>query len=142
MTTLVKILAAFLMTLMMNAQDTKSTSGAVDIEIEGVSTAEGSIKVALFANKDNFLREPLFATSVPASTTSPVVVAFENVPDGMYAISIYHDKDNNNELNKAGFIPTEPYGVSNNIIPAMSAPKWNDAKFEVAGTRVKQIIKL
>ena len=59
-------------------------------------------------------------------------VVFTNVPDGVYAVSCYHDEDSNGELNMfMGMIPSEPYGCSNGARGFFGPPKWEDAHFEV-----------
>jgi uncharacterized protein (DUF2141 family) len=71
-------------------------------------------------------------------------VSFSDVPDGVYAISVFHDEDNNGKLNMVlGFYPSEATGASNNAPANFGPPKWKNAKFEVKnGQVVKQHIKL
>jgi uncharacterized protein (DUF2141 family) len=57
---------------------------------------------------------------------------FEGVPPGTYAISVMHDENDNQKLDKNFLgIPTEGYGVSNNHTYAMSSPTWDESKFVV-----------
>lgn len=69
---------------------------------------------------------------------------FEKLPPGTYAIAVHHDENDNRKLdtNLLG-IPQEGYGVSNNHIPALSAPTWQESKFTVeAGKTVELSIAL
>ena len=65
-------------------------------------------------------------------------VTFTNVPDGDYAVSCFHDEDDNGKLNMfMGMMPTEDYGTSNNAPANFGPPKWIDAKFEVKDGETK-----
>jgi uncharacterized protein (DUF2141 family) len=58
--------------------------------------------------------------------------SFEGVPPGTYAVSVMHDENDNQRLDKNFLgIPTEGYGVSNNHTYAMSSPTWEESKFVV-----------
>ena len=54
------------------------------------------------------------------------------MPLGSYAISTYHDENDNDKLDKniVG-IPKEAYGFSNDATGFMGPPKWEDAKFDL-----------
>ena len=59
-------------------------------------------------------------------------MTFENIPEGTYAVSIFHDENNNDKLDSNFIgIPKEDYGCSNNAKGFMGPPKWKDAKFEL-----------
>ena len=61
------------------------------------------------------------------------VVTFENLPAGDYAISTYHDENNNGKLDKNMMgIPSEDYAASNNAKGFMGPPAYKDAKFVIA----------
>jgi uncharacterized protein (DUF2141 family) len=57
-------------------------------------------------------------------------VTFGHIPFGEYAIKVYHDANNDNELN-TNFLgmPTEEYGFSNNARGSFGPASWDDAKF-------------
>ena len=62
----------------------------------------------------------------------------KHIPDGVYAVSCYHDEDANGELNFfMGMYPTEDTGTSNNAPARFGPPKWEDAKFEVKNGEMK-----
>ena len=65
-------------------------------------------------------------------TNNQCVVTFENIPSGIYAVSIFHDENDNGKMdtNFMG-IPKEDYGCSNDASGFMGPPKWSDAKFEL-----------
>ena len=68
---------------------------------------------------------------------------FKNIPKGVYAISLFHDENDNGTMdtNFVG-IPKEAYGCSNNAKGFMGPPKWQDAKFEINDQVITQTITL
>ena len=69
-------------------------------------------------------------------------VVFENIPDGEFAISLYHDENNNGKLDTGWFgIPKEGYGCSNDAKGNMGPPKYEDAKFQLTDNK-SMVIKL
>ena len=64
--------------------------------------------------------------------TSNCGVEFVDIPDGIYAVSVYHDENDNEKLDLImGMIPKEDTGTSNNPKVKMGPPKWEESIFEV-----------
>lgn len=62
------------------------------------------------------------------------------LPFGEYAITLFVDFNGNKKIDKNFLgIPKEPYGFSNNVIGNMSAPTFDQAKFEFLGPTTKNI---
>ncbi len=120
----------------------QSNSQNIEITISNVKTAEGTIMIGLYNTENSFLNKPYKSISIKAK--KGVLKAFlKNIPAGEYAISLYHDKNGNNELDTNFFgIPKEPYGTSNNAKGRFGPPKWVDAKFSVSEKTVVQSIAL
>ena len=97
--------------------------------------------VGMYNSESTFLNKTYKSARIKAQKGNLQVV-FENIPKGMYAISLYHDTDTNEELNTFWGIPTEPYGISNNAKGMFGPPKWENAKFNVVNTITEQSIKL
>jgi uncharacterized protein (DUF2141 family) len=119
------------------------TTGVITVNIEEIQQEQGTIRVALFTENDKFLEIPSYNRDIPANGQKSIQLDFENIPYGVYAISIYHDLDDNGELdtNFLG-IPKEPVGFSNEYKPTMSAPKFNKAKFELNKPALSQTVKM
>lgn len=59
-----------------------------------------------------------------------VTAVFNDLIPGTYAVSVYHDENNNERFDKNIFgKPIEATGVSNNPEPRMRAPRFDEAKF-------------
>ncbi len=63
--------------------------------------------------------------------------------DGEYAISVFHDLNGNQELDKNWMgIPTEPYGFSNNARGKFGPPTYNQCKVKIIDGTTRLTIKL
>jgi uncharacterized protein (DUF2141 family) len=105
-------------------------SYTIDINLKGLENSKGQIRIGLYDKEKTFLDNDLVYKGkiVKASSSN---IKFENIPNGLYAISLYHDENSNNILdtNFIG-IPKEGYGFSNNP-SSFGAPSFEEAKFEL-----------
>lgn len=120
---------------------TLTDGGAVptmNFNISNLLPDAGPVLCALYAAPgDGFPGDPSKAVAtriVPAGSFTTALCRFESLPAGEYAMSYFQDENGNGKLDTGVLgIPTEGIGISNNDTPAMSAPVWNDAKFQYAG---------
>ncbi|MCA0153485.1 DUF2141 domain-containing protein [Winogradskyella vincentii] len=101
------------------------------VHIEEANSNEGQMMIALYDSESDFLDKTFKGTKSEISNNG-CTVTFENVPEGTYAVSIFHDENKNDKLDSNFIgIPKEDYGCSNNAKGFMGPPKWKDAKFEL-----------
>lgn len=114
----------------------------IEVEITDIDNGDGKMMIGLYSSEENWLKKTEMSR-IGQIKNGKSSVAIENVPDGTYAISSYHDENDNDELdtNFLG-IPKEDTGSSNNAPARMGPPQWEDAKFEIKGKSIKQTIKL
>jgi uncharacterized protein (DUF2141 family) len=114
----------------------------VTVNISNLNSNEGQVFISIYNSEDSFLGNG-FKSFVTKIENKSCRVTFENIPSGTYAISFYHDENDNNKMDSNFLgIPKEDYGCSNNAIGFMGPPKWADAKFEVKNESLTQHIKL
>ena len=130
-----KFLHLFALTLFLVAPPSfgvaQSDGSKLTIEVSNIKTQKGSIRLAVFDNEEDFLGENVVTGMITKVTnTGTMTISLENLPEGNYAISLYHDKNDNGNLdtNFLG-IPNEPYGFSNNARGRFGPPKFEKAKF-------------
>ena len=72
-----------------------------------------------------------------------MVFTFEGLESGMYAVSLFHDENDNGKLD-ANFmgIPREPYAFSNNAKGFFGPPTFQDCQFEVVQGTKEIVISL
>ncbi|MRW83000.1 DUF2141 domain-containing protein [Pseudoduganella sp. FT26W] len=105
-----------------------ATAADLTIHIDGVASAEGDIKVAIYNSADTFLGKPLRGVAAPARAGA-VELKVTDLPTGEYAFAVYHDANGNGEMdrNMVG-LPTEDYAFSNNALGKRGAPRFEDAR--------------
>ena len=71
-----------------------------------------------------------------------MTVSFEDVPDGDYAVMLFHDIDGDETLDRNLLgVPREPW-TGSLIGPVFGAPGWDDVRFEVDGGDVVLTLSL
>lgn len=106
----------------------------INVEIKKIRNQDGKVLVALY-NKDdeNFANMLKHYKNVSLRVKNEkVMYTFKNIQDGIYAIAVIHDENENATLdtNFLG-IPIEGYGFSNNIRPIFRAANFKESKFNL-----------
>ena len=124
------VFALMVTTFTVNAQEEKETLN-LTVEFFGMKSDKGNLFVALYNTENTFLKKP-FKGEIAVIKNKKSIVIFKNLPKGAYAISSFHDENDNKKMDTNFFgIPKEPIGVSNNATGFMGPPKYKDAKFTV-----------
>ena len=106
-------------------------SNKLIVNVTNFKNNQGKVMIGIYIGQENFMKKSVFRKSSTIQDNSAKVV-FENLPSGEYAISLYHDENENNKLDTGWFgIPDEGYGCSNNAKGMMGPPKYEDAKFQL-----------
>lgn len=116
----------------------------VSVTIGGLRSERGQILACLTADPHTFPdcdRDPS-ARKATVAATGHVVIDFGPVPDGRYAISLFHDENGNGKLDKALMIPREGYGFSRDAPVRMGPPSFDKAAFAVAGQDARVTINV
>jgi uncharacterized protein (DUF2141 family) len=106
------------------------------VYIERVKVERGPLFCDLFNAGEGFPGpSPIIGGSLQLGASTSPVCTYRDLPAGSYAVSVIQDENSNGTLDSNAFgIPIEGYGVSNNILPPTSAPKWSDSRFDLDGT--------
>ncbi len=111
----------------------------INIDISNIKNNTGNLMIGLFSSKDTFLTNKYKGLKLKAKVNS-IRCKFENIPNGTYAIAVYHDENMNHKLDKNFFgIPKEGYGFSNNAKPMFGPPSFEKAQFKLDGNYHAQI---
>ncbi|MBR7800843.1 DUF2141 domain-containing protein [Undibacterium fentianense] len=112
------------------------------VEVIGISQAKGDIQIAIFDQQNQWLRKAKASKKLIASE-GKVQIVFENLADGEYGLSAFHDLNSDGKLdtNVIG-IPTEPYGFSNDAVGNFGPPSFTDAKIKIEGAHKLISIRL
>lgn len=102
---------------------------ALTVNISGMKSNKGTILIALYNSKEDFLKKR-YREAILKIKNKKAVVIFENLEKGVYAITLFHDENGNQKMDTNFFgIPKESYGTSNGAKGFMGPPKYEDAKF-------------
>jgi uncharacterized protein (DUF2141 family) len=111
----------------------------VTVVVKNVESTNGIVSVTLFNSSANWLEEGI-EQSATIENTGSVIITFENVADGTYAVSVIHDENENGDLDSGVFgIPTEPYGFSNDARGKFGPASFDDSKFEITADKEIEI---
>jgi uncharacterized protein (DUF2141 family) len=107
----------------------------LEVVIKNVKNEKGVLMVGLFTSEKTFTKDA-WKGEVSRANAGTVTVIFKDVPAGKYAISVFHDANENGKLdtNFMG-IPREGFGFSNDAMGTFGPPSFDKAKFKcpVAG---------
>jgi uncharacterized protein (DUF2141 family) len=117
----------------------------ITVVVNGFKNANGNCIINLYNKSEGFPNSNTLAykTITAKIKNNSAQIVFDNIEPGTYAVSILHDANSDGVLNKNMFgIPKEGYGASNNIIPSLSSPNFEDSKFEVSNHDKAVLIKV
>jgi uncharacterized protein (DUF2141 family) len=123
----------------------KSGSSTLVVSVQGLQTPSGTVVALLFPSEQGFPAKEAKAIqrqAVKIGETS-AELRFPNLASGTYAVTVYHDINDNGKLdtNWVG-IPKEPVGVSNNPKPRMGPPRFQEASFPLTESEQKVAVNL
>lgn len=107
----------------------------LSFSILGLNNSNDNTKVyvQLFKGEENYQKGISHSASIVNVTKSEVVISFNNLKVGDYAVRYFHDLNNNGKMDVNLFgSPVEGYGFSNNEKPNYGPVKYHKAKFSVS----------
>ncbi|MBG1266860.1 DUF2141 domain-containing protein [Nostoc sp. WHI] len=120
-------------------------NGKLTVEIDGLKNKEGQVCANIFTSSKGFPSDGdrVLQRQCIKITDTPLLMTFENLKAGSYAVAIIHDQNNDRTLNSNAFgIPSEGFGFSSNPEVRTSAPKFGEAAFLVAGPNTNIQVQL
>ncbi|MEM6411993.1 MAG: DUF2141 domain-containing protein [Pseudomonadota bacterium] len=129
------ILAALLMPVSAHA-------GTLNLTVEDIETEAGTLHIGLYDAETYDGGSAIDGANITV-VGNTVSITLENVAPGEYGVKVFHDEDDDGEMDTNPFgIPTEAYAFSNNAKGRFGPANWEDAKFTVTDTVTAQIISL
>ncbi|MDR2652811.1 MAG: DUF2141 domain-containing protein [Prevotellaceae bacterium] len=120
----------FFMLMLLAASTLNAQQHKLTIAVDGIEQIGGTLYVAVY-DSENFMKKPLYGT-VAKADKEEITIVLDGVAQGEYAVSIFHDENDNGKLDTGAYgIPVEKTGSSNNAKATYGPPKFNDCKFTV-----------
>lgn len=111
---------------------------SVTVALSHLRSTRGLIRACLTAQPRTFPdcdRDPQALHQSVAAHDGPVLV-FRHVQPGTYAVSLFHDENGDNRLDKVVMIPTEGFGFSRDAPVRFGPPRFADAAVAVGGSDI------
>jgi len=117
--------------------------GSLEIDVAGMRSARGLIRICLTAEPRNFPGcvddKHAVTRSVPASQH---IIRFDDLPPGNYAAALIHDENSNAKLDTLLGIPREGFGFSRNPPIGFGPPRFAAAEFALGGVAETQQVTM
>jgi len=121
------------------------SSGNLIINISGFPSSDGFAMVALNDSEESYKggENKAIAKTKTRVVDQKAQVIFANLPYGSYGVSLYHDENANEKMDKNAMgIPKEAYGFSNNAKGFFGKPSYKDVVFQLNSAEMQITIKL
>lgn len=116
---------------------------SLEVDVEGLRSARGTVRLCLTANPGHFPDCTGDATArhviVPADGRSAL---FTGLPAGDYAVALIHDENGNARLDRMMGIPREGVGFSGNPVLRFGPPRFAAARFRFDGHSSRQSVRV
>jgi len=136
----------FLVLLIANTSPAASEStGNLIINISGFPSSDGFAMVALNNSEESYIggENEAIAKARIRVVDQKAQVIFANLPYGSYGVSLYHDENSNEKMDKNAMgIPKEAYGFSNNAKGFFGKPSYKDIMFQLNSAEMQIVINL
>ncbi|MBC6399941.1 MAG: DUF2141 domain-containing protein [Ekhidna sp.] len=131
-----KSITIFLPFILLNLNGFSQDICRLVVKVENIKEVKGSLKYAVYDHREKFLKvKDAFTFGNVEIVHNTMTFVVDSMKSGDYAVSIFHDENNNGELD-TNFIgvPTEPYAFSNNAKGRFGPPRFEDCQFELEET--------
>lgn len=103
----------------------------LNLNVEGVTSEKGTICYAIYNDASSFLKlDHVFKSGSEKAIAGKTTIKIKNLPEGDYAIAIFHDENGNEKLdtNMLG-IPKEQIAFSKGKLKMFGPPKFKECVF-------------
>jgi uncharacterized protein (DUF2141 family) len=105
-------------------------AGKLIVKVTGFHDTDGNLLIHIRRDANTVVAARTVAIDEKTMTAQTV---FENMPEGVYGISVIHDRNKNGQLDFDSVgMPLEGYGHSNNPEKRMGPPNFDETKFKLS----------
>lgn len=114
----------------------------IKIIVSNLNTTKGYIEMGIYNSSKGYLKNGYAYKTVRQEVKGNTVeIILQDMPKGNYAVSLYHDENNDKKCNTNILgVPTEPYGFSNGFRRRLFKPSFEDCKVEVQSNTVVKVV--
>ncbi|MEM7381135.1 MAG: DUF2141 domain-containing protein [Bacteroidota bacterium] len=121
-----------------------SAQNTLSVEVQGVKNSEGKISVAIYKDPKGFLKfDQVYKSDSTSAKKGTTRLLIEDLPEGEYALAIFHDENGNNELDTNWLgIPKEDIGFSNAKMKTFGPPSFKECSIPLhESSEIKVILQ-
>jgi len=111
----------------------KSENYTLTVEANGFKNSKGEAQFSLYNKEGSIPDKQLnkYYRKIRVNINHGYAkVIFKDLPEGRYAVSLYHDENNNHQIDKGLLMPVEGVGLSNfESVSFFHLPNFKDASF-------------
>ncbi len=123
------------------AATTHAGAATLTVAFDGLQP-RGAVLAALYSNAGDYASNKNARFARVDVEGAQATLTFTDLPEGEYAIKMFHDLNNDGQMNTNPFgMPTEPFAFSNNAVGNMGPASWDDAHFAVTAPATTQTIR-
>jgi uncharacterized protein (DUF2141 family) len=115
----------------------------LEIRLEKLRNQRGVLHLCLTRETKHFPdcgKDPAAVKRTIPAAAGPV--RFEGMPQGTYALSVFHDENRNGKLDTMLGIPREGFGFSQNPVVRFGPPRFNQVRFQISSGISRQTLRL
>lgn len=117
----------------------------VQIAVAGLRNSDGIVQACLTSQPRHFpdCSDDTTSHKLSVHAQAGMVIEFEGVQPGTYAIALLHDENGNGRADRVlSMIPREGFGFSRDAPVRMGPPGFDQAAFAVGNAPVRQTIRM
>lgn len=131
MKTLLKSFILIAVFAFISATTSAQNKYSVSVTVKGIQKYEGKIIASISNDMESFPQSGGIKSLVAEVTKEGnIVVKFEGMLEGKYAIVLYQDLNDNKQLDMNGQMPAEPFGFSK-VTMLMGPPNFMQCAFDL-----------
>ncbi len=110
-----------------------ANAATLTVVAKGLKNSKGVVQFSLY-NKDGSIPDKklnkYYKMQRVAISNNKAVAIFTNLPEGRYAVSVFHDENSNGKIDKGLLMPIEGVGLSNfKSVNLFNLPNFKKASF-------------
>ncbi|UTW55211.1 DUF2141 domain-containing protein [Kordiimonas sp. SCSIO 12610] len=138
------LLISFMFSLPVSAETGQQENNGLKIAINNVKAESGQLLLVVYNDMASFdaqdTKRAFASISVQANDKKQQII-LSPVPNGKYAVALFHDANNNGVMDFKGEIPLEGYGTSG-ALRGLDQPSFNKAAVTVKDGMAHISVKL
>ncbi|MEM9076750.1 MAG: DUF2141 domain-containing protein [Bacteroidota bacterium] len=105
----------------------------LSVTVYNVPSSDGKVSVAMYDSASSFLKfEEVVKSGSSSAQEGMTTVTIKDIPEGEYAIALFHDKNGNDALDTNWLgIPKEKVAFSKAKMRTFGPPKYEDCAFRI-----------